>query len=119
MIHSDFVTQANRQDIVTTSGRNIGLRQAIAVGFAEAVQKLCTHPSLRYKWMRYLPRQSNLPLNHFWKELVLLIKQSLSTVPILFSRDVTSKRQYKLNELGRLQRTHLDKVGNPLLPDLR
>jgi hypothetical protein len=65
LIHSDFVTQANRQDIVTTSERNIALRKAIGDAFVTGVQQLCMRPNLQYKWMRYLPRRENLPLEPF------------------------------------------------------
>jgi hypothetical protein len=109
LIHSDFVTQANRQDIVMTSARNIGLRQAVGDTFAKAIQEICKRPGLRY---------NSLPLDNFWKELVSQLNQKLSNMRILYSRDEALDRQYKIGSLYRLSSKHLDQVGNPLLPDL-
>ncbi|KAF2791877.1 hypothetical protein K505DRAFT_326545 [Melanomma pulvis-pyrius CBS 109.77] len=118
LIHSDFVTQANRQDIVTTSERNIGLRLAIGVAFAKGVQELCNHPGLRYGWLRFLPSRKSPLLDPFWNGLVPYIRSSLSMVPVVFSRNEISQSRYKISELRRLNSTQLDKNGNPLVPDL-
>ena len=48
LIHADFDTQANRQDIVTSSPRNEGLAVGIADAFVKAVLQLCDHPTLRF-----------------------------------------------------------------------
>ena len=119
LIHSDFVTQANRQDIVTTSERNIGLRQAVGDAFVKGVQMLCAdfplNRTLRYKWMRYLPRRTNLLLDPFWLELVFYLREALSKAHILVCRDQTL---HQIASLRRLENEHLDKRGDPLLPDL-
>jgi hypothetical protein len=102
-----------------TSARNIGLRQAVGDTLAKAIQGLCTRPGLRYKWMRYLPRHNSLPLDNFWKELVSYLNQALSNMPTLYSRYEASDRQHKVGDLYRLNSKHLDKAGNPLLPDIQ
>jgi hypothetical protein len=101
-----------------TSARNIGLRQAVGNALAKAIQGLCTLPGLRYKWMRYLPRSDSLPLDTFWKELLSYFNQALSNIPTLYSRVEASDCQYKIGDLYHLNSKHLDKAGNPLLPDL-
>jgi hypothetical protein len=102
-----------------TSARNIGLRQAVGDTLAKAIQGLCTHPGLRYKWMRYLPRHNSLPLDNFWKELVSYLNRALSNMPTLYSRYEASHHQHKVGDLYRLNSKHLDKAGNPLLPDIQ
>jgi len=101
-----------------TSARNFGLRQAVGDALAKAVKGLSTHPDLRYKWMRYLPRNNSLPLDNFWKEIVSYLSLALSNIPTLYPRDEAVDRQYKVGDLYRLNNKHLDKAGNPLLPDL-
>ncbi|RYO86238.1 hypothetical protein DL764_009033 [Monosporascus ibericus] len=53
LIHSDFVTQANREDIVTTSSRNPHPLDGPAEAFVVAMRDLCQHPTLKYRWMSY------------------------------------------------------------------
>ncbi|KAN0122902.1 hypothetical protein V8E51_001228 [Hyaloscypha variabilis] len=118
LIHSDFVTQANRQDIVATSERNIALRKAIGDAFVVGVQQLCTLPNFKYQWMRYLPRNANLPLEPFWKDLVSYLIAVLREKPILYSRSDNPGKLYRITELGRFNKAQLDKDGNPLFPDL-
>ncbi|KAM0261042.1 hypothetical protein ACHAQJ_002481 [Trichoderma viride] len=78
LINSDFVTQANRQDIVTTSDRNIGIRRGIADAFILAISEFCNHPKLQYTWMRFLPdrkghhfaaKKRKVFASHFWPPL--------------------------------------------------
>lgn len=118
LIRSDFVTQANRQDIVVTSERNIGLRGAIAHAFVEAIQQFCTHPILQYTWIRYLPQMARQPLEPFWRDFVAQLRDALQAKPILRSRSGRLDKLFKLGELGRLSDTQMDKDGNPLVPDL-
>ncbi|KAK6840834.1 hypothetical protein PG987_001694 [Apiospora arundinis] len=56
LIQADFVTQANRQGIVVDSPRNEGLRRGIIDAFITATKQMCKHPTLRFQWMRYLPK---------------------------------------------------------------
>jgi hypothetical protein len=61
LIQADFVTLANRQDIVMTSRRNQGLIEAIADAFIAGVLQLCQHQTLEYQWMRYQPLENSYP----------------------------------------------------------
>lgn len=118
LIHSDFVTQANRQNIVSTSERNVGLRKAISDAFVEAVLQFCNHPKLQYTWVRYLPQRAHLPLEPFWRDLVVQLRDALQAKPVLRSRSDRQDKLFKIKELGRLTDMQVDKDGNPLLPDL-
>ncbi|KAI1655267.1 hypothetical protein F4813DRAFT_186285 [Daldinia decipiens] len=116
LIHSDFVTQANREDIVTTSSRNIQLLDSLAKAFVVAMRSLCLHPTLKYQWMRYLPRLSNYPWDPFWLRLVNKIKESICCEEILILRDSTIQRQ--IPQARRLSLDTLDQHGDPLFIDL-
>ena len=118
MIHSDFVTQANRQDIVTTSERNVGLRKAISDAFVEAVLQFCNHPKLQYTWVRYVPQKARLPLEPFWRDFVVQLRDALQVKPVLRSRSDCQDKLFKIKELGRLTDMQVDKDGKPLVPDL-
>jgi hypothetical protein len=69
-MHTDFVTEASRQGIVTASRQNQGLRSGIADCFIEAVKQFCQHPTLQFQWMKWLPRRDAYPLDNFWKGLL-------------------------------------------------
>lgn len=118
LIHSDFVTQANRQDIVTESERNVGLRRAVAVAFRKGLETLCTHANFVHTWMRYLPRQDKLPLDPFWRQLVPLLREELLHPKILTARADSIEKLDSIFDLRRLENHHLDKDGEPLVPDL-
>ncbi|GLA20578.1 hypothetical protein AnigIFM62618_009153 [Aspergillus niger] len=117
LIHSDFVTDASRQDIVRSSARNRKLRTEIASAFNAAVLEMCKHPSLRYTWMRYLPQRDGHQWDPFWMELLDEIKSRLTTSPILQSR--TSGFWFPIKQMRRLQNFVHDKSGDPLFPDLQ
>ncbi|KAG7284333.1 hypothetical protein NEMBOFW57_010705 [Staphylotrichum longicolle] len=83
LVQADFVTQANRQDIVTTSARNQGLATGVADAFIQGVVELCDHPELRYQWMRYLPEESAYPWDGFWTQVIEEIRGRLTSTPVL------------------------------------
>ena len=74
LIQADFVTQANREDVVH-SERNRAVLKGVAKAFADAMVVFCKHPSLRYRWMRYLPEDSIT--DEFWRTLWTLIRGKL------------------------------------------
>ena len=117
LIHSDFVTQANRQDIVATLERNVRLRKAISDAFVEAVLQFCNHPKLQYTWIRYLPQKARLPLEPFWRDFVTDLMDALQVKPVLRSRSDRQDKLFKIKELWRLTDMQVDKEGNPLVPD--
>ena len=114
LIQSDFVTQANREDVVNTP-RNKAVLSGVADAFRDAMVLLCKHPTLRYQWMRYLPDDSIV--DEFWKGLWLLVRAKLRDTPLL--EPWSGKGLYKPANLERLADCMCDKVGNPLLPDLQ
>ncbi|KAL7908107.1 hypothetical protein GGI35DRAFT_469887 [Trichoderma velutinum] len=114
LINSDFVTQANRQDIVTTSSRNIGIRHGIADAFIQAVLELCTHPKLQYTWMRFLPDKSQR-YDPFWSQLVTLLDEKLKETAVLKPRGQDSLRL--ISSLRFTVDSQLDRHGKPLFRD--
>jgi hypothetical protein len=86
LIHADFVTQANREDIVTDSPRNRGLANGIAEAFIKAVLQFCTGGTAQYTWMRYLPRKRSYHWDPFWGALVERIEELLGHERILYTR---------------------------------
>ncbi|KAL7954137.1 hypothetical protein V8C34DRAFT_320194 [Trichoderma compactum] len=114
LINSDFVTQANRQDIVTTSGRNIGIRRGIADAFIQAALEFCNHPQLQYTWMRYLPEKKQ-HFDPFWSQLVNLLEDKLKETAILRPRSENSFRL--ISSLRFSVDSQLDRDGERLFKD--
>ncbi|UKZ78366.1 hypothetical protein TrVFT333_006103 [Trichoderma virens FT-333] len=114
LINSDFVTQANRQDIVTTSGRNIGIRRGIADAFVKAVLEFCNHPKLQYTWMRFLPNKDQR-FDAFWSQLVTLIDDKLKKTAVLKPKSENSFRL--ISSLRYSVDSQLDRHGEPLFRD--
>ncbi|KAI1499875.1 hypothetical protein F5X99DRAFT_388501 [Biscogniauxia marginata] len=101
LIQADFVTQANRQDIITTSNRNQSLLEGIAQAFGIAIQELCTDDHLQYNWMRYLPQKDDFPWDRYWLSLINRIKSEIATVPVMRPRSEGSLRLIRdVRELG-------------------
>ena len=113
LIQSDFVTQANREDVVH-SKRNQAVLKGVAGAFANAVTIFCQRPSLRYQWMRYLPDDSIT--DEFWKTLCTLVCEKLEQKPLL--EPWSGKGLYKPSALEKLCEEDIDKDRNPLLPDI-
>jgi len=84
----------------------------------KSVLQLCTHPSLQYKWIHYLPRKRSLPLDSFWKDLVPYLSATLCKEPILHPRSGVPGKLCKITELRRFKGREIDQDGNPLFPDL-
>ena len=80
LIQSDFVTQANREDVVHST-RNKAVLNGVAEAFRDAMRVFCKHPSLRYRWMRFLPDKSIS--DEFWKSLWPLILENLQVTELL------------------------------------
>ena len=117
LIQADFVTQANRQDVVMTSQRNEGLIEAIADAFVASVLKFCQHPNLQYKWIRYLPLEDTCPWDGLWKDLVSSIRSKIESLTVFRSPERSTRRT--VNDLCYLQEGDKDRHGTPLLADLR
>jgi hypothetical protein len=115
LIHTDFDTDASRQDILKSSARNICLLDGIAETFIKATLQFCKHSTLRYQWMRYLPQESNYPWDDFWGKLLEKIHLSLQETPVLWTRSHNSL--LRIQAIRRLRYDMLDEEGNPLFPD--
>lgn len=116
LIHSDFVTLANREDISTNSRRNLALLDAVAKTFVHAVDEMCDHPQLRYRWMEYLPDPSGHPWDNFWKKLVDQLKKQVTQAPVLVTH---SSLSHRLMKSVRTQYAEMiDSQGSPLFRDL-
>ena len=113
LIQSDFVTKADREDVVH-SERNEAVLKGVAEAFVKAVVILCQRPSLRYQWMRYLPEESIT--DDFWKTLWPLVREKLMQTPLLESW--SGQELYKPPDLRKLSEPFLDSGGHPLLPDI-
>jgi hypothetical protein len=118
LIHSDFVTQENRQDIVISSERNVGLVGEIATAFAKAVSQFCEHSTLQYRWMRYLPQENEYPWDPFWKQLVHGIKSALKSKEVMRPRSHDGNLRC-IKDMRRLDLDSLvDQNGGPLFDDV-
>ena len=113
LIQADFVTQANREDVVH-SRRNRAVLKGVAKAFVDAMVIFCKRPSLRYRWMRYLPEDSIT--DEFWKTLWNLIGEKLERTPLL--EPWSGSGLYQTSDLEKLPENFLAEDRNPLLPDL-
>lgn len=116
LIQTDFVTMANREDIVSSSSRNLALLDNIADAFIKAIHQMYNHETLRYQWMRYLRNMKTYPWETFWKRLVEKIENRLGTAEILEPRRRGSPRI--VSDLNPLVPIHCDLDGHPLFEDL-
>ena len=116
LIQSDFVTDASRQDLVRSSARNLSILRYVARAFVQAVSQFCQHATLRYQWMRYLPRDKGHTWDSFWTALLESIRFRLSTTPALWTKSHSTLRCIK--DMRRLPSRMLDRNEDPLFPDL-
>ncbi|KAH3395487.1 hypothetical protein KXV81_002967 [Aspergillus fumigatus] len=116
LIQADFVTDASRQDIVRSSARNLKLLTAIAQAFIQAVKQFCTHTSLAYQWMRYLPDFEWGSQDRYWKALPGEIRRQLQLTDTMWTRSHLNMRC--IADVRLLPSSMCDKYGKPLLPDL-
>ncbi|KAK3941989.1 hypothetical protein QBC46DRAFT_257257 [Diplogelasinospora grovesii] len=114
LIQSDFDTSASRQDIVTTSRRNIDLLDGIAAAFIKAVLQFCEHPDLCYTWPSFLPPPDDNS-NAFWSGLNQRTKRLMSNTPILKSRHRRDLR--KIDDVVILASDAKDDDLDPLFDD--
>jgi hypothetical protein len=116
VIQSDFVTQENRQDIVKTSRRNLGILDAIGSAFVDAVRELSSDENIPYKWMQFLPDKDN-DYGAFWSQLLPKIDTLLRKWPVVWPRIPDAPRR-RITELRQVPETYLDEHGSPLFKDL-
>lgn len=114
MIQSDFDTSANRQDISTTSRRNLCLLPHIASAFVMAVLEFCEDPELCYAWPSFLPSLDD-DMGDFWSPLARSIRDLIAETPVWRSRHGNSLRV--IDSIMILPEDFMDSDGNPLLDD--
>ncbi|KAG4288696.1 hypothetical protein FPRO06_03518 [Fusarium proliferatum] len=115
LIHSDFDTNANRQDIVTTSRRNLDLRGWIASAFFQAILQFCEHPTLCYSWPMFLPSSSDTSSDAFWSGLNHEIQSLMKKTPVLKSRNRIDLRL--VGDVVISAKDAQDAEGHPLFDD--
>ncbi|CZR61946.1 uncharacterized protein PAC_11843 [Phialocephala subalpina] len=113
LIQSDFITQASREDVFH-SARNESLLSGVAETFRDAVLRFCSHRSLRYKWMRYLP--SDAIADEFWRNLRPKVISLLQGTRCLWPWSESSL--CLPNKLHWVTWDCKDRHGQPLLADL-
>ena len=118
LIHADFDTQANRQDIVTSSPRNAGLADGVAKAFVKAVLQLCDHATLRFQWMRYLPQEDAYPWDDFWKTVIQKIKEQIMATPVLVPENTGPLRLIRDSRSLPGMPVYTDATGHPLFADI-
>ncbi|GAW19639.1 hypothetical protein ANO14919_091280 [Xylariales sp. No.14919] len=116
LIQADFVTQANRQDIVTSSRRNQALRDGIAEAFAEAMKQLCTDELLRYTWIRYLPVANDYPWDEYWTGLYNRVKGKVQATPLMHS--INENFPYKIEQMRKSRPSDADDNGDPIFKNI-
>ncbi|GKT91496.1 INO80 chromatin remodeling complex protein [Colletotrichum tofieldiae] len=115
IIQADFVTNANRQDIVKDSLRNVGLLHAVGEAFVSAVIQFQAYETLRYRWVQFLPDRQNGSWDPFWLGLVEKITTLLRSAPVFYDHKGFVPRTVK--ELFRVAFDGLDEHGDPLFDD--
>lgn len=118
LIHADFVTDETRREIYLPAQRNIALRKGVFELLWAAIQDLAKKPVLEHRWMRYLPRESELASDPFWKDINVFLRPKIIDTPIIRPGSQILGKFYKINQLHRLTESQKDKDGRPLVPDL-
>ncbi|KAF5675134.1 hypothetical protein FCIRC_7607 [Fusarium circinatum] len=115
-IQSDFDTNANRQDIVTTTRRNLNIRDWIAKTFLQAILEFNQHPVLCYNWPLFLPSQDG-GHDSFWSGLDDKILSLVQDNHILRSRnrsDLRLVREVMIASNGMVDDEGILLLGDPV-----
>ncbi|KAJ6631464.1 hypothetical protein B0H10DRAFT_1978899 [Mycena sp. CBHHK59/15] len=110
LIQGDFLTSANREDILSDSLWNIDLRTGIVSTFIKAVDIFQSRPEMAYVWHKYIPL--DIPddfFSDFRKSLIARLKRT----EIFFSRD---GRLYRPSQLI-VPSEFIDDDGEPLVSE--
>lgn len=105
----------SREDISTTSERNIQLRNGLATTFIKVIRQFCEHPELCYSWPVFLPSVNDRNSSPFWAELVERLKKLVTKAPILKSRHLGDFRT--ITEVYIARDDAKDEMGEPLFDD--
>ncbi|EJD42159.1 hypothetical protein AURDEDRAFT_186149 [Auricularia subglabra TFB-10046 SS5] len=86
IIQADFLTAANREDVLSNLQWNKKLRSGIAATFCSAVTDFMAMPSLELNWLLFLPDARDVA-DPFFSELGNTILNSLRTMEIVLCAD--------------------------------
>ena len=109
MIHSDFITTPNREDIVDCEW-NGQLREGVALTYQWAIQQLIRDVYWR-SWLHWLPEDK---LERFWEPLPKLIFELLQSTRVL---RVFGESSYRCPNDLRILPDHFLHDEEPLYPD--
>ncbi|KAF9774642.1 hypothetical protein IL306_007330, partial [Fusarium sp. DS 682] len=102
------------QNIITTSRRNLNIRDWIADVFYQAILQFCEHPTLCYHWPLFLPSRDTRS-DSFWSGLNTSLQRLIKTKPVLKSRNLSSLRA--ISDVVILPSSNFDENGEPLFDD--
>ncbi|EJD42202.1 hypothetical protein AURDEDRAFT_152983 [Auricularia subglabra TFB-10046 SS5] len=108
IIQADFLTAANREDVLWDLEWNINLRSAISKVFLSAVEKFKRLPALELTWPRYLPANIHDP---FFAPAAHEILASLRNSPIVKCED----GKYRHSPLVRCSSWFVSPTGEALV----
>ncbi|KAH7102352.1 hypothetical protein BKA62DRAFT_769784 [Auriculariales sp. MPI-PUGE-AT-0066] len=112
LLQADFLTAANREDILVDRKWNIAIRDAVASAFVAAVDEFQAHPTLRLPWLLFLPR-SNEVVHPFFTPVVTSIISKLKAMHIVWG----SNDDYALPSLCKQAGKYISSDdGEPLIP---
>ncbi|KAJ1548088.1 hypothetical protein HK405_004248, partial [Cladochytrium tenue] len=115
LIHADFVTEASRQDIDTTSQRNLDLLNGIADTFIVAIEHFVNDSQLKYSCLKYFPEfKDSFPWGSFWSAMIEKINEKLQSKAFLLGENDSRRR---ISESRICEDNFLSK-GVPLLADI-
>lgn len=121
MLQADFLLQASREEIVVDSAWNKTIISRVAEAFCNAIIGFCANPSLRFRWMRFLPIGEAFDRNPLWKSLSSTAIDLLKQQRILYLHDPSQLYPESLlrqpSSLRTLPQNYLDGNGSPLFAD--
>ncbi|KAF7978389.1 hypothetical protein HWV62_779 [Athelia sp. TMB] len=112
IIQADFLTSANREDVLFGLSWNVKLRQGIIKNFLSAVLKqFPSLPALQFTWIRYLPDGIR---DNFFRVVEVDLVNLLKTSPIFCTAD---KRYKKPSQFVTVPSNFCHGDGAPLIPE--
>jgi hypothetical protein len=111
IIQADFLTSANREDILSDLVWNVKLRSGIIDAFTRATERFKLRPTLLFTWFRFLPINIRNP---FFRPIENSIIQRLKNLPIFCTGTDAFK---KPSEFVTVPPTYRDENGEPLIPE--
>jgi hypothetical protein len=119
LIQSDFVTQASREDVFYDSEWNKRLLNVVVNAFIGNVDAFLQHPTLRYRWVRYIPVAYVNDV--FWRAIQTGIQDKLSSLKYFESDSKGLQLPKTLRVVPnqyRFSGTHLGIKHGPILRDM-